>query len=54
VAVGHKLLEVIYIILSRQEPYKDPNIDYEALMVQRNAPGWIQALQKFGYLVIHD
>ena len=25
-------------------------VDYEALMVQRNAPRWIKALNKYGYL----
>ncbi len=50
VAVGHRLLEVIFIVLHKKEPYKDPGIDYEALVVERNAPRWIQAMQKFGYL----
>lgn len=54
VAVGHKLLEVAHTILKKKEPYRDPNIDYEAFVVQRNAPRWIQALQKFGYLPIND
>lgn len=50
VAVGHKILQVVYILLSRKEPYKDPEIDYEALVVHRNAPRWLDALQKYGYL----
>lgn len=50
VAVGHKILQVAYILLSRKEPYKDPEIDYEALVVQRNAPRWLEALSKYGYL----
>lgn len=50
IAVGHKILEVVYIILSRKEPYKDPHIDYEAMQVKRNAPRWIRALAKFGYI----
>lgn len=53
VAVAHKILEVIFVILKRKEPYKDPKIDYEALVVKRNAPRWIRALQKYGYLPIH-
>ena len=52
IAVGHKLLEIVYIVLSKKKPYKDPEIDYEALTVQRNAPRWIQALEKFGYLEV--
>ena len=50
VAVGHKLLEVIYVILKKKEPYRDPDIDYEAIVVSRNAARWLQALKKFGYL----
>jgi hypothetical protein len=50
IAVGHKILEVVYIILSRKEPYKDPHIDYEAMQVKRNAPRGMRALVKFGYI----
>ena len=50
VAVGHKILQVVYVLLSRKEPYRDPEIDYEALVVYRNAPRWLDALHKYGYL----
>ena len=50
VAVGHKILEIIYVLISRKEPYRDPEIDYEALVVHRNAPRWLDALDKYGYL----
>ena len=53
VAVGHKIFEVIFVILKKKVPYKDPKIDYEALVVKRNAPRWLRALQKYGYLPIH-
>jgi transposase len=49
VALGHKLLRVIYTLLNKMQPYRDPEIDYEALVVRKNAPRWIQALKKFGY-----
>lgn len=49
-AVGHKILEIVYLLLTRKEPYRDPHTDYEALVVKRNAPRWIQALIKYGYL----
>jgi transposase len=45
-ALAHKLLRVIYALLKHQPPYRDPGIDYEALIVQKNAPRWIQALKK--------
>lgn len=44
------MLEVVFIVLSKKQPYKDPDVDYEALAVQRNAPRWIKALKKYGYL----
>jgi hypothetical protein len=49
VALAHKLLRTIFVVLSRREPYRDPGIDYEALTVAKNAPRWIKALKKFGY-----
>jgi transposase len=49
-AIGHRILEIIYILIKRKEPYRDRTIDYEALVVKRNAPRWIQALIKYGYL----
>ena len=49
IAVGHKLLQVVYVILAKKEPYRDPGVDYERLVVNRNAPRWIAALKKYGY-----
>jgi transposase len=50
IAIAHKVLKTVFILLSRQVPYRDSTVDYEALMVQRNAPRWIKQLKKFGYL----
>lgn len=50
IAVGHKLLRVIYKLLSSVKPYFDPECNYEELVVKRNAPRWIQALTKYGYV----
>ena len=50
VAIAHKLLRTIFFMLKRGEPYRDPATDYEALSVQRNAPRWIKALTKFGFI----
>ena len=50
VAIAHQLLRTIFVMLQRHQPYRDPATDYEALAVQRNAPRWIKALTKFGYL----
>jgi transposase len=50
IALAHKMLRVIYSMLKNNRPYYDPEVDYEALMVRRNAPRWINALRKYGYL----
>lgn len=50
IAIGHKLLRVIYSLLKNNKPYKDPTIDYNGLVVKKNASRWIKALEKFGYL----
>ncbi|MFS9486742.1 IS110 family transposase [Legionella pneumophila] len=46
VAVGHKMLRVIFSRLKTGEMYQDPVIDYEALVVKKNAPRWIRMLRK--------
>jgi transposase len=50
VAIGHKVLKIVFVLLSRQVPYRDSTVDYAALTVKRNAPRWIRALKRFGYL----
>ena len=51
VALGHRILKIIFVVLSRKEPYIDPVVDYEALLVHRKAPRWIKSLKKYGYIV---
>jgi transposase len=50
IALGHKMLRTIFFMLSRGEHYRDAATNYEALVVQRNAPRWIKALTQFGFL----
>lgn len=47
-ATAHKILRIIYSVLKSRKPYYDPQADYEALMVMRNAPRWISMLKKYG------
>lgn len=49
-AGAHKMLRIIWAMLRRNEPYRDATVDYEALSVRRNAPRWIRALKRYGYL----
>ncbi len=53
VATAHKLLRVLYVVLRDARPYHDPEADYEALMVRRNAPRWIRMLHRYG-LIEHE
>ena len=46
-ATAHKLLRVIHCVLKSSAPYRDPETDYEALMVKRNDPRWIRMLKKY-------
>ncbi|MDX8407602.1 MAG: IS110 family transposase [Mariprofundaceae bacterium] len=50
IALAHKLLRTCYFMISRGEYYRDTTIDYEEMAVKRNAPRWIKALKKFGYM----
>lgn len=50
IALGHKLLKTIFILLSRKTPYHDNTVDYEELLVKRNAPRWITALKRYDLL----
>lgn len=50
IAIGHKILRTIFFMLKRREHYRDCAVDYEALSVKRNAPRWIKALTKFGFI----
>ena len=46
VATAHKMLRCIYTMLRTASVYRDPEADYESLMVRRNAPRWIAMLKK--------
>ncbi|MBK8400048.1 MAG: IS110 family transposase [Propionivibrio sp.] len=50
IALAHKILRTIFFMIKRREHYRDSATDYEALSVQRNAPRWIKALTRFGFI----
>ena len=50
VALAHRILRTIFFMIKRREHYRDSATDYEALSVQRNAPRWIKALTRFGFI----
>jgi transposase len=53
-ACAHKMLRIIWAMLKRNQPYRDTTVDFEALSVRRNAPRWIKALKRYGYLPASD
>ena len=50
IALAHKLLRIVYVLISRRECYRDTTVNYEAQMVARNAPRWFKMLKKHGFL----
>jgi transposase len=49
IALAHKMIRTIYVVLERRKPYHDTAFDYQAASVAKNAPRWIRALKKYGY-----
>jgi len=50
IAIAHKMLRIIFVMLKRGEHYRDSSVDYEALSVKRNAPRWIRSMAKYGFM----
>ena len=48
VAVAHKVIRLIYVLLSRGQPYLDQAIDCAAISAKKNAPRWIKQLKAIG------
>jgi transposase len=51
VAIGHKMLRVIFSRLKEGEYYRDPEVSHEELLVKKNAPRWIKMLTKYDYVM---
>jgi transposase len=49
-AVAHKILKTIFVLLKRKESYRDSSVNYEELLVKRRAPRWIAALTRYNLL----
>lgn len=48
VAVAHKMIRLIFILLQRREPYVDARINYAEMSAKKNAPRWIKQLKAIG------
>ena len=49
-ATAYKLLRTLLAVLRAGQHYRDPNVDYEQLVVERNAPRWLRMLKRYGFL----
>ncbi len=50
VAIAHKMLRIIFVMLKRGEHYRDSSVDFEAMSVKRNMPRWIKSMIKHGFM----
>jgi hypothetical protein len=48
VALAHKIIRLVYLLLTRKVAYHDPQVDYEAMSAKKNAPRWIKQLKLIG------
>jgi transposase len=48
VALAHKIIHLIYLLLTRKVPYHDPQIDFAAMSAKKNAPRWIKQFKLIG------
>jgi transposase len=48
IAVAHKMIRLIFVMLSRRQPYIDQGINYAAMSAKKNAPRWIRQLKAIG------
>ena len=49
-ATACKLLRTVYAMLRDDRPYRAPEVDYEHLVVKRNASRWLRMLQTYDFL----
>ena len=45
---AHKLRHTINALLRDHQPYRDPQINYEQVVMDRNAPRWLCKLMRYG------
>jgi transposase len=50
IAVGHKMLRVIFSLLKEGKYYHDPDISYEEIVVNKNSARWLKMLKKYGHI----
>lgn len=48
VAIAHKMIRLIFILLQRRQPYIDAAINYAEMSARKNAPRWMKQLKAIG------
>nr|VFK61097.1 MAG: hypothetical protein BECKTC1821F_GA0114240_10538 [Candidatus Kentron sp. TC] len=51
-ALAHEMLKIVFVLLSRSDYYRDAAINHEKPIVERNAPRWLEMLEKYGYTTV--
>ena len=46
-AIGNKICKLVYFVLKNGTPYEDPQVNYQELSCQRNAPRWIRQIKSY-------
>jgi hypothetical protein len=47
-AIAHKMIHLIFLLLTRKVAYHDPQVDYQLMSAKKNAPRWIKQLKAIG------
>jgi transposase len=50
IAIAHKIIRVVYCMLTRMVIYRDNTVDFEEMSAKKNAPRWIRKLREFNLL----
>ena len=48
IAIAHKMIRLIFLMLNRRQPYIDQGSNYAAMSATKNAPRWIKQLKAIG------
>ena len=44
IATAHKMLKIIYVILTKGVAYEDKTVDYETLIIKKNSARWLKKI----------
>jgi transposase len=50
VAIGHNIIRIIFYMIRDKEVYRDRVVDYNEMVVRKNAPRWLKQLSRLGYI----